>query len=154
MISLSFSLPDASSPWRATWDDAKSKDPASLGETTLRYKFFGVSFRLATRDTEIFPEGRIVTLVDLALSLSFAVNRISSGQNAAFGFTETDEVIHLSQSENSLTVSSTKNPTVVSVSRQEFVDETARFVQAAYSRLTSEIPELSKNPVVQRLRLR
>lgn len=153
MIILSISLPDSESPWQITWDDAKVKGPATLSETDLRYKYFGVGFRLTVGDIEIIPKGRVVTLVDLVFSLSFAVERISSGQDAAFGFTESDEVIRLRQEGDSVIVSSSKSSVQGSVSREEFLGEVARFLRAAYSRLVAEVPELSVNPTIQRLRL-
>ncbi|GGL66774.1 hypothetical protein GCM10010129_07750 [Streptomyces fumigatiscleroticus] len=93
MIHLSFSLPEPGSPWRRTWEVAKQGDPAGLAEIDLRYKFFGVNVEMVVDDVEIISKRRFVTLVDLALSLSHAERRISSGEDAAFGFTESEEVV-------------------------------------------------------------
>lgn len=150
---MSISLPDPGSPWLRTWDDARGKDPATLSETDLRYKYFGVSFRLAVGGIEIVPKGRVVTLVDLMFSLSFVVERISSGEDGAFGFTENDDVIRLRQEGDSVIVSSSKGSAEGSVNREEFLAEAVRFLSECFSRLVAEVPELSINPTIQRLRL-
>lgn len=150
MIHLSFSLPESSSPWRKTWDSARQGDPAAIAEIDLRYKHFGVNFELAVGDVEIVSKKRFVTLVDLALSLSGAVKRISSGEDAAFGFTESEEVIHLRRDGDLISVSSSKRLVQASVGREELVAEFIRFLQEAHSRLAAEIPGLSANPIIQR----
>jgi len=153
VITLSISLPDPGSPWLRTWDDVRDKDPATLSEMDLRYKYFGVDFRLAVGGIEITPQGQVVTLVDLMFSLLFALERISSGQDGAFGFTENDDVIHLRQESDSVIVSSSKGSVEGSVNREEFLGETVRFLSECFSRLVAEVPELSVNPTIQRLRL-
>ncbi|WP_125506288.1 MULTISPECIES: hypothetical protein [unclassified Streptomyces] len=150
MIHLSFSLPEPGSPWLKTWDSAKQGDPAAITEMDLRYKHFGVNFELTVGDVEIVSKKRFVTLVDLALSLSGVVNRISSGDDAAFGFTESEEVIHLRRDGDLVVVSSSMRPAQASVERQEVVGEIVRFLRAVHSRLVAEIPELSANPVIRR----
>ncbi|MFI2661849.1 hypothetical protein [Micromonospora carbonacea] len=153
MIQLSFSLPVVGSPWLKTWDDVKGIDPAAIGEMDLRYKYFGVNFELTVGDVEIIPKGRFVTLVDLALSLSVVVERVSSGQDAAFGFTESEEVVHLRLNGDSVLVSSSKSSARALVDRKNLVDEIDKLIRAAYSRLVAEYPELSANPVVRRFAL-
>jgi hypothetical protein len=150
VIHLSFSLPEPGSPWLKTWDSAKQGDPAAITEMDLRYKHFGVNLELTVGDVEIVSKRRFVTLVDLALSLSGVVERISSGEDAAFGFTESEEVIHLRRDGDLIAVSSSMRPAQASVEREELVGEFVRFLQAAYSRLVAEIPELAANPVIQR----
>ena len=149
MIHLSFSLPEPGSPWLKTWDNARQCNPAVIAEMDLRYKYFGVNFELVVGDIEVVSKKRFVTLVDLALSLSGAVKRISSGDDAAFGFTESEEVIHLRRDGDLVTVSSSMRPVQVSVRREELVDEFVRFLRAAHSRLAAEVPGLSANPVIQ-----
>ncbi|MFD5711395.1 hypothetical protein ACFWHW_13525 [Streptomyces pharetrae] len=150
MIHLSFSLPEPGSPWLKTWDSAKQGDPAAITEMDLRYKHFGVNFELTVDGVEIVSKARFVTLVDLALSLSAVVERISSGQDAAFGFTESEEVIHLRRDDDLVAVSSSMRPVRASVERGELVGEVVQFLRSAHSRLIAEVPELSANPVVQR----
>lgn len=151
MIHLSFYLPEPGSPWIKTWDAAKQGDPAAATEMDLRYKYFGVNFELAVDDTEVVSKKRFVTLVDLAFSLSGAAKRISLGEDAAFGFTESDEVIHLRQDDDLIAVSSSKRPVQAFVGREELVREILIFLRAAHSRLIAEIPGLSANPVIQRI---
>lgn len=153
MITLSISFPDLESPWLRTWDDVRGKDPATLSETDLRYKYFGVGFRLTVGGIEIVPQGQVVTLVDLMFSLSFALERISSGRDAAFDFTEYDDVIRFRQESDSVIVSSSKGSVEGSVNREEFLGEAVRFLGECFSRLVAEFPELSVNPTIQRLRL-
>jgi hypothetical protein len=147
VIHLSFSLPEPGSSWLKTWDQG---DPAAITEVDLRYKHFGVNLELTVGDVEIVSKRRFVTLVDLALSLSGVVERISSGEDAAFGFTESEEVIHLRRDGDLIAVSSSMRPAQASVEREELVGEFVRFLRAAHSRLVAEIPELAANPVIQR----
>jgi hypothetical protein len=151
MIHLSFNLPEPGSAWIKTWDAARHGDPAAVTEMDLRYKCFGVNFELKVDDIEIVSKKRFVTLVDLALSLSDAAKRISSGEDAAFGFTESEEVIHLRQDGDLIAVSSSKRPVRAFVGREELVREILIFLRAVHSRLINEIPELSANPVIRRI---
>lgn len=151
MIHLSFYLPEPGSAWIKTWDAARQGDPAAATEVDLRYKYFGVNFELAVDGTEIVSKKRFVTLVDLTLSLSSAAKRISLGEDAAFGFTESDEVIHLRQDGDLIAVSSSKRPVQAFVGREELVREILIFLRAAHSRLIAEIPGLSANPIIQRI---
>ncbi|WNM35440.1 hypothetical protein RKE30_36310 [Streptomyces sp. Li-HN-5-11] len=149
MIHLSFSLPEPTSPWRRTWDGAKQGDPAGIAEIDLRYKYFGVNVEMVMGDVEIISKGRFVTLVDLALSLRAVVERIYHGEDAAFGFTESDEVIRFRQAGERILVTSSKNPGEASVTREELLEKLSEFLQSAHSRLVEEIPELGENPVVR-----
>ncbi|MGW1012724.1 hypothetical protein [Streptomyces sp. NPDC001274] len=150
MIHLSLSLPEPGSPWRRTWEGAKQGDPARLAEIDLRYKYFGVNVEMVVDGVEVISKRRFVTLVDLALSLSRAERCISSGEDAAFSFTESEEVIHLRRDGDLIAVSSTKRPWRVAVEREELVDAFSGFLREAHSRLTSEIPGLATNPVIQK----
>ncbi|MEW1640156.1 hypothetical protein AB0469_39615 [Streptomyces sp. NPDC093801] len=151
MIDLSFSLPESASPWRRTWDGAKQGDPAGIAEIDLRYKYFGVNVEMVVDDVEIISKRRFVTLVDLALSLRGVAERISRGEDAAFGFTESEEVISLRQAGDSISVSSSKKPGQASVARGELLEKISGFLQSAHSQLVEEIPELDENPVVRRI---
>ncbi|MEV6669349.1 hypothetical protein [Streptomyces sp. NPDC051162] len=151
MINLSFSLPEPASPWRRTWDGAKQGDPAGIAEIDLRYKYFGVNVEMVVDDVEIISKKRFVTLVDLALSLRGVVERISRGEDAAFGFTESEEVIRLRQAGDSISVSSSKKPEQASVASGELLEKISEFLQSAHSRLVEEIPELGENLIVRRI---
>ncbi|MDH6710058.1 hypothetical protein P3T27_006807 [Kitasatospora sp. MAA19] len=151
MIHLSFSLPESASPWRRTWDGAKQGDPAGIAEIDLRYKYFGVNVEMVVDDVEIISKKRFVTLVDLALSLRAVVERISHGEDAAFGFTESEEVISLRQTGGSISVSSSKKPGQALVATGELLEKISEFLQSAHSRLVEEIPELDENPIVRRI---
>lgn len=149
MIHLSFSLPEPASPWRRTWDGAKQGDPAGLAEIDLRYKYFGVNVEMVIGGVEIISKKRFVTLVDLALSLRGAVERISRGEDAEFGFTESEEVIRLSQAGESILVGSSKKQEQASVARNELLAEFSEFLRSAHSQLIEEIPELRENPAIR-----
>ncbi|MGW0086564.1 hypothetical protein [Streptomyces sp. NPDC003393] len=151
MISLSFSLPEPDSPWHGTWEGAKQGDPAGITEMDLRYKHFGVNVEMVADGVEIISKRRFVTLVDLALSLSHAQRRILAGEDAAFGFTESEEVIYLRVDGDLASVSSSKRPWRVTVEREELAGAFSEFLREAYSRLTSEIPGLAANSVIQQL---
>lgn len=151
MMQLSFSLPGSASPWSVTWDEVKRHDPPGIAEIDLRYKYFGVNVEMSVGDVEIISKKRFVTLVDLALSLRGVVERVSRGEDAAFGFTESDEIINLRQAGDSISVSSSKKPGQASVTRAELLEKLSDFLRSAYSKLVEEIPQLNENPVVQRI---
>lgn len=153
MIHLSFSLPGSASPWRRTWDGARQGDPADIAEIDLRYKYFGVNVEMGVGDVEIISKRRFVTLVDLALSLRDVIERISRGEDAEFGFTESEEVIKFRQAGDIILVSSSKKKEQASVARDELVAELSEFIRSTHSRLVEEIPELADNPVIGRISL-
>lgn len=150
-MQLSFSLPESASPWSATWDEAKRHDPPGISEIDLRYKYFGVNVEMSVSDVEIISKKGFVTLVDLALSLRGVVERVSRGEDAAFGFTESDEVINLRQAGDSISVSSSKEPGQASVARAELLEKISDFLRSAHSKLVEEIPQLNENPIIQRI---
>ncbi|MET7528808.1 hypothetical protein [Streptomyces goshikiensis] len=88
----------------------KHGDPAGLAEIDLRYKYFGLNVEMVVGGVEVISKRRFVTLVDLALSLSQAERCISSGGDATFGFTESEEVIHLRCDGELIAVTSSKRP--------------------------------------------
>ncbi|GAA0386232.1 hypothetical protein [Streptomyces luteireticuli] len=149
MIHLSFSLPESSSPWRRTWEEAKQVDPAGIAEIDLRYKHFGVNVELIVDGVEVISKRRFVTLVDLALSLSHVKRRISSGEDAAFGFTESEEVIHLCREDDLVVVTSSKRSWRVTVEPEELANSFSSFLREAHSRLISEVPGLAANPAIR-----
>jgi hypothetical protein len=150
---MSFALPGPDSPWLKTWERAKDSNPITLGEMDLRYKYFGVNIELIVGDVEIVSKTGFVTLVDLALSLTQVVQQLASGQDAAFGFTESEEVIHLRQRGDTVEVDSSSSSKHGSANREEVGQEIVRFVRAAHARLVTEIPQLSENPIIQRISL-
>ncbi|GAA0927058.1 MULTISPECIES: hypothetical protein [Streptomyces] len=151
MIHLSFSLPEPGSPWQRTWEKAKQGDPASLAEVDLRYKYFSVNVEMVIDGVEVISKRRFVTLVDLALSLSHAKKCISSREDAAFGFTESEEVIYLQCDGDLIVVTSSKRSWQVTAERKELVSAFSGFLREAYSCLTSEIPGLVANPVLRQI---
>ncbi|MFJ7961591.1 hypothetical protein ACIQ62_35390 [Streptomyces sp. NPDC096319] len=90
-----------------------------------------------------------MTLVDLALSLRHALNRLSSGEDSAIGFTENDEVIRLRREGDLVAITSSNHEWRVSVDREELVGAFIEFLREAHSRLTGSIPGLVDNPVIQ-----
>lgn len=151
MIDISFSLPAASSPWRQTWDDARRLDPKVISEMDLRYKYFGVNVELVVGGLELISRRKFVTLVDLALSFRGVVDRVSRGEDATFGFTESANVINIRQQEGGLSVGSSTRSEIASVSSEELVDGLSRFIREAHGKLLQEIPGLAGNPIIQRL---
>ncbi|MEU0570856.1 hypothetical protein ABZ297_36430 [Nonomuraea sp. NPDC005983] len=117
----------------------------------LRYKYFGANVELIVDDIEIISKKKFVTLVDLALSVSHAAKRLSSGEDAALGFTESEEVILLRRDGDLVTISSSKRHWRVSAVHEELSDAFNGFVRQVHSRLIDDIPELAANPVIQRL---
>ncbi|NLU80930.1 hypothetical protein HCA58_21735 [Micromonospora sp. HNM0581] len=152
MIRLTFSVPETGSPWRDTWRLPDGSDPASVTETDLRYKHFGAQVEFVIDDMTVISKAGHVTLVDLALSFQSAERRLSSGEDAAFGFTERHEVIRLHGPGSLLSITSSVKPGTAQVSRNELTPELAAFRESVYQALINEVPGLQGNPVVQRLR--
>ncbi|MER0244947.1 hypothetical protein AAHZ94_23735 [Streptomyces sp. HSW2009] len=151
MIELSFSLPEPGSSWSGTWEGARQGDPADLAEVDLCYKYFGVNVEMLVGGVEVISRQGFVTLVDLALSFSHAEGRISAGGDAAFNFTESDEVIYLRRDGELIALTSSKRSWRVAVEREELTSAFSRFRREAHSCLTSEIPGLVVNPVIRRI---
>jgi hypothetical protein len=150
MLHISFNLPEAGSPWRKTWDSAKQGDPATISEMDLRYRYCGVNASMVVEGVEVISNRRSVTLVDLALSLFHAGNRISAGEDAVIGFTESAEVIRLRHDDDRIVITSSKHSWQTSVDRGELLSAFTGFLQDAYMRLTAEVPGLAENQVIQR----
>jgi len=149
MIQFSFEAPGAGSPWRDTWDKARQVSPTSISEMDLCYKYFGVRAELVVDGVEVISGQGHVTLVDLALSLRHALNRLSLGGDAAIGFTENDEVIRLRRDGDRVVITSSKREWRVSVEREELVGAFIEFLREAHSRLTEFVPGLTDNLVIQ-----
>ncbi|MFI6300901.1 hypothetical protein ACIBCH_03420 [Amycolatopsis thailandensis] len=92
-----------------------------------------------------------VTLVDLASSLRHALDRFSSGEDAAIDFTESAEVIQLRHDVNRVLITSSQHEWQVSVDREVLVSAFVEFVREAHFRLIEFLPELAENPVIRRL---
>ncbi|MFF7553702.1 hypothetical protein ACFZA9_12540 [Streptomyces olivaceus] len=149
MIHFSFEVPKAGSPWRDTWDRATQVNPAAISEMDLCYKYFGVSAELVVNEIKVISSEGYVTLVDLALSLCHALSRLSSGEDAAIGFTEDDEVIRLRRESGLVEITSSKHQWQVSVEQEELVDAFGDFLRGAHARLTENVPGLVDNPAIQ-----
>ncbi len=117
----------------------------------LRYKYFAANVELSVNGVEFISKRRFVTLVDLALSISGVVRRVSSGGEAAFGFTESDEVVRVTRDGDLVRLSSSNRPEVVSLPQDELIVEFRRFLHSVHSRMVAEVPELVRNPTVQKI---
>ncbi|MEU1081602.1 hypothetical protein ABZ368_15390 [Streptomyces sp. NPDC005908] len=148
MIHFSFEPPGPGSPWRDTWDKACQVSPSAISEMDLCYKYFGARAKLVVDGVEVISGQGYLTLVDLALSLRHALNRLSLGEDSAIGFTENDEVIRLRREGDIVAITSSKHEWRVSVDREELVDAFVEFLREAYSRLTGFAPGLADNPVI------
>ncbi|MFJ2896190.1 hypothetical protein ACIO87_15085 [Streptomyces sp. NPDC087218] len=102
-------------------------------------------------DVEMISKRRFVTLADLALSISGVVARIARGEDAVFGFTESEDVIRLHQDAGFVSVESSRTGKCVSVSRDELIEELSRFLREAHSTLIGEVPLLDGNPTIRRV---
>ncbi|WND32827.1 hypothetical protein RI578_42455 (plasmid) [Streptomyces sp. BB1-1-1] len=149
MIYFSFEPPGSGSSWRDTWDKACKVSPAAISEIDLCYKYFGVHVELVVDGVEVISGQGYLTLVDLALSLRHALNRLSSGEDSAIGFTENDEVIRLRREENRVVITSSKHDWRVSADHEELVGVFAEFLREAHSCLIEFIPGLAVNPVIR-----
>ncbi|MCW5253782.1 hypothetical protein [Streptomyces sp. SHP 1-2] len=149
MIHFSFEPPGPGSPWRDTWDKVRQVSPAAISEMDLCYKYFGVRAELVVDGVEVISGQGYLTLVDLALSLRHALNRLSSGEDSAIGFTENDEVIRLRREGDLVVITSSKHEWRVSVDREELVGTFVEFLREAYSHLIGFAPGLADNPAIR-----
>ncbi|MFT9790233.1 hypothetical protein ACMZ5E_28910 [Streptomyces rhizosphaericola] len=149
MIHFSFEPPGPGSPWRDTWDKACQVSPSAISEMDLCYKYFEVRAELVVDGVEVISGQGYLPLVDLALSLRHALNRLSSGEDSAIGFTENDEVIRLRREGDLVVITSSKHDWRVSVDREELVDTFLEFLREAYYHLTGFTPGLANNPVIR-----
>ncbi|MEU6395289.1 hypothetical protein [Streptomyces sp. NPDC046939] len=153
MIQFSFETPSPESPWwQKTWDSVYRTEPATIDEMSLRYKYFGVRPRLVVDGVAVMSGESHVPLVDLALSLRFALHRLSSGEDAAIGFTESDRVIHLQQEERVIAITSSDSEWRTTVDSEALKASFVTFVREAHSRLIAHCPELACNASIQKLR--
>lgn len=100
---------------------------------------------------EVVSKRRFVTLVDPILSLSHAERCISSGEDAAFGFTESEEVVHLQHGGDFIAVTSSKCPWRVAVEREELASALSKIIRETYSHLTSGVPGLVADSVIRKV---
>ncbi|MGW4897782.1 hypothetical protein ACWEQL_36880 [Kitasatospora sp. NPDC004240] len=129
MISLSFPVPEPGSPWRRSWEAAAQGDPAAAPEIDLRYKHFGVNVELVVNGVAIIPKGRFATLFDLTLSLCGISDRISQGEDATFGFTESEEVISVRQAGKMVSISSSRREEQAIAPSGELLPELYDFIR-------------------------
>ncbi|MFY1598257.1 hypothetical protein [Micromonospora sp. WMMD737] len=152
VIQLDFSVPKPGSAWRETWRLRDGSDPATVSEMDLRYKYFGAQVDFAIDDMTVISKVGHVTLVDLALALRHAEGRLSSGEDAAFGFTESSKVVRLEGPGPVISVRPSVSSESAQVSRQQLVPALATFRESVYQRLIVEVPGLEGNPTIQKLR--
>ncbi|WP_143020502.1 hypothetical protein [Sinosporangium album] len=130
---------------------ANRDNPADINETDLCYKYCAVNIEILIEDIEIISARSFVTLIDLALSFSHSMKCITIGEQGGFGFTEREEYISLRCAGDLAVATSSKRHWHATVEREELLEALRKFLQDAYSCLTSEIPELENNPVIRRL---
>ncbi|MBB1261712.1 hypothetical protein [Streptomyces alkaliterrae] len=150
MIQLTFETPSAGSAWRDTWDSARRVNAAAISELDLCYKYFAVRVELASSGVEILSPKGHVTLVDFCLSLRHVLDGLTSHEDAALGFTESDNVIRIHPENNLIVITSSIPPQQVTVDREEFKRAVEEFLRAAYSQLINHTPELAQNPTIQK----
>ncbi|ANZ41925.1 hypothetical protein BBK82_44340 [Lentzea guizhouensis] len=153
MVQLSFDVPGAGEPWGDTWTLPKGSDPAAVSEIDLCYRYFGVRVRFVVDQVDVISDRRYLPLVDLALSLVNATDRLSAGRDATIDFTESEEVIRLRVEGSQVAITSSKRAWRAVAGREKLVGEMRNFLRGAYSRLTGQVPGLAENPVVEGLRV-
>ncbi|WP_158710288.1 hypothetical protein [Streptomyces sp. NRRL F-5126] len=148
---LSFSVPSQESPWIKTWESIQPQNAAEVSEMDLRYKYFGVAVEMSAGGVDFISKNKYVTLMDLGLSFRDVIAKVSAGRDAAFGFTESEEVIRVRHVGEYVSISSSNSSAQASVSRSDFVAHLSSFVRRARNVLLREVPELGNNPVLQRM---
>jgi len=154
VVQLSFDVPGAGAPWGDTWTLPKGVDPAAVSEIDLCYKYFGVRVRFVVDEVDVISDRRHLTLVDLALALVNATDRLSAGQDAAIGFTESEEVIRLRVEGSQVAITSSTHPWRAVAGCEQLVGEMKSFLRGVYAHLTGQVPGLAENPVVEGLRVK
>jgi hypothetical protein len=151
LVIFKYSVPDRTSPWWGTWERAGQGDLASASETDLRYKYFGASVTLSIGGVEVISPKRLVALVDLAFSIRVSAERIASGHDGAFGFTESEEVVRFRREGDLVHVSSSVRSVHAEASADEIVAQFVQFVWSVYWLLIERYPRLRENANFVRL---
>lgn len=152
MIVLTFTLPPVGSAWRQTWSLPVNCDPLTVSEIDLRYKYFAANVELAVNGVVFIRPSRHEPVIDLGLSCKHVERRLALGEDAAFGFTERPEVIHIRGVGRLVWIESSELPLRAKAERSSLLVELARFRESVYRRLVDDVPGIGGNPVVQRLR--
>ncbi|WP_411104985.1 hypothetical protein [Streptomyces sp. cmx-4-9] len=150
MIEFSFTLPEPESPWHTTWDRVQQVNTADISEMDLRYKHFGVRAQLTINDVEVISNRGFITLVDLALSVSWVGKCLAAGEDSAFNFTEGAEVIRLHVEGDRIAMSSSVKPWATSVAREQLLEAFAELRNEAHACLTARVPGIADHPVIRR----
>ncbi|WP_159391226.1 hypothetical protein [Streptomyces viridochromogenes] len=78
------------------------------------------------------------------------MSRLSSGEDAAIGFTEDDEVIRLRREDGLVEITSSKHQWRVSVEREGLVGAFGDFLREVHACLAENVSGLADNPVIKR----
>lgn len=154
VVNLTFEGPPVGAGVARSWDRAIGLDVEQIREIDLRYKFFMTPVTFEVEGTELIG-GWSLTLVDFALGVSEAADRLRSRQDAAIGFTESADVIYLDRLNDVVRmrylVSNRAEKLVVEAPAKDLVEAMSAFVESAYERLIAEFPGLAGHPLVQRI---
>jgi len=127
------------------------KDPVTISEMDLRYKYFGGRVEMVIGDIEFISKRSNITLVDLALSLRWVVDRISQGRDAVFGFTEKEDRVTLRWIDGNVAVESSPGEKYATAEPGELIAKLAEFTGLVYSKLLEAAPGMAENPTIQRI---
>ncbi|GAA0474250.1 hypothetical protein Aca07nite_62460 [Actinoplanes capillaceus] len=153
MMMFDIEAPMPGDPLFASWERIAQTNPATVNETTLRYKVFLVRVSLRVGGVELITRDSYVTMVDMALSAAFAAKRIKAGKIGGLGFTEHNEVIKFEIKGDDVYVYSSDAPSVVGIAaRAEVMSGLKKFASNAHSLLVEYNRELERNPVISRLK--
>ncbi|MEV1285528.1 hypothetical protein [Micromonospora sp. NPDC049679] len=152
MIVLAFTLPPVGSAWRETWSLPVNRDPITVSEMDLRYKYFAANVEMTVNDVPFIRPSGPEPIIDLGLSFKWVEKRLALGEDVAFGFTEHHEVIHLRGAGPIVSIESSELPHRAEADRSTLLVELARFTESVYQRLVEDVAGIGGNPVVQRLR--
>ena len=145
-------LPPVGSAWRETWSLPVNRDPITVSEMDLRYKYFAANVDMTVSGMPFIRPSGHHPIIDLGLSLKWVEKRLAVGDDAAFGFTEHLEVIHIRGAGPTVAIESSEFSYRAEADRSTLLAELARFTESVYQRLVQEVAGIGGNPVVQRLR--
>ncbi|GGM79172.1 hypothetical protein GCM10011609_13660 [Lentzea pudingi] len=154
VITLTFDSPRVGAGAAESWDKVAGLEAGKIREIDLRYKLFKTEVIFEAGGVELI-DGFRLTLVDLALGVMTAVERLKSEEDSAISFTESADVIYFDNLGDIVQVrylvGNRVERVVAYVSIAELLKAMHAFVKNVYERLTTDFPGLAENPVIQRL---
>ncbi len=121
--------------------------PKNITESDLRYYFFLGSFFIRSDKNSICAEWEWIPLLDFVYCLTYVALELKNrtSDEAFVDFTENDEKLFLSRTDDSLTIRASFSDEMIEVPLSVFVKEVSRVSGEYLDGLAAQYPNLSRN---------